>query len=219
MTHRRRTQDDDNHHPRDLPFGAVASSSTDEENLSSATRLVPRQMTHRRRNMHNDDDYHPRDFTFSTAAEENINLRERTLNVPVAQSTPPSYRSVSGSLRRNWGKTTERICTYSWFMDANYDYFQLGDCTSDSIWETSLQSYSLFAFPYLSYLKLKDWKDALKKTLSSCCHSSCVTWQTLNLNLKNIISMKEMWNDQWNCNWIGTDHEQLLRFSREAFYY
>lgn len=102
MTHRRRTQDDDNHHPRDLPFGTVGSSSTEEENLSSsATRLVPRQMTHRRRNMHNDDDYHPRDFTFSTAAEENINLRERTLNVPVAQSTPPSYRSVSGSLRRN----------------------------------------------------------------------------------------------------------------------
>jgi len=102
-THRRRNQDDD-YHPRDVPFGTVASSSTtEEENLSSPTTrlgLLAHQRSHRRRNQ--DDDYHPRgNFTFGTAAEENINLRERTLNVPVAQSTPPSYKSVSGSFRRN----------------------------------------------------------------------------------------------------------------------
>lgn len=70
-------------------------ANVDEGNLGSLNTRAHRNIARRRTT--NDDN--PRDFTFATAAEENINLRSRTLNV--ARTTPPSYKSVSGSMRRS----------------------------------------------------------------------------------------------------------------------
>lgn len=75
------------------------ATTTEEENLSPST--TQRDVRRRAPRL---DHFNLRegDITSTTAAEENINLRERTLNLRVASSTPPSYRSVSGSIRRDY---------------------------------------------------------------------------------------------------------------------
>ena len=103
VTLRRRTQDDHDN-PRDSTFplheNGFTSPNIEEENLNNSSPTRRHQMAplNRRRTQLEDN---PRDFTFAPLAEENINLRERTFNVGQSSSTPPSYRSVWGSIRRN----------------------------------------------------------------------------------------------------------------------
>jgi len=98
-----RSLSDSDHHTFPRRQGARLSSvdengvaTTEEENLTrSSSTIRPLQMPPRRRTR--DDDNFA--LASATAAEENINLRERTLNM--APSTRASYRSVSGSIPRN----------------------------------------------------------------------------------------------------------------------